>query len=428
MKQLPHLFLVFGVAMIMSAQGCSQPGQPVTLTNPLDAERVDQPFLFSRNQLNPSNPDLLPAVKLASGDFLASQADDLDGDGQWDELAFVCTMQPLEKVEAKIVWLSKDRYPQFSIRTNVRYGKMTSPNKVVELLEDVHYKQPLPRGIGYPYQMDGPAWENDKMGFRHYYDGRNCRDVFGKRMTEMVLDSIGIRPDGTPGDTYHVLSNWGRDIMSAANSFGLGGLALRTADTLLRMGVLVTDTIDIIDSTRFAILTEGPVRSVMQFDFYGWEVPGDTKVDVHNKVTIWAGQYGYENEVTTSPLPAGSQLVTGIVTNNNDKEQTSVAFNNLYTAMFTHDKQTYNKVWFMGMGLILPNQNLVELYDAPKEGPGIIDTWCVAMKPDAEGKYRYTVYAVWELQDERFRERAPFENLILQYGNQLASPPQVEGL
>ncbi len=428
MKQLPFLFLIFCSCVLFGAQGCSEPKQPITLVNPLDAVRTDQQFLFSRNQLQPADSGLLPAVKLKSGEFLASQVDDMDGDGNWDELAFICTMQPLEKIEANIVWLSNDQYPQFPLRTNVRYGKMTSPNHVEELTSDVHYKAPLPRGTGYPYQMDGPAWENDKMGFRHYYDGRNCRDVFGKRMSEMVLDSIGIRPDGTPGDTYHVLSNWGRDIMSAANSFGLGGLALRTADTLLRMGVLVTDTIDIIDSTRFAILTEGAVRSVMQFDFYGWEVPGAPKVNVHNKVTIWAGQYGYENEITTSPLPVGSELVTGIVTNNNEKERTMNSYGDRYVSMLTHDKQTYNKVWYMGMGLILPNANLVTMFDIPKVGPGIIDTWCVAMKPDPEGKYRFNVYAVWELEDERFREREPFVSLIRQYGNELATPPQVEGL
>ena len=77
--------------------------------------------------------------------------------------------------------------------------------------------------------MDGIAWENDKMGFRHYFDGRNCRDVFGKRVSDMVLDTVGIRPEGIPGDTYHVLAGWGRDIMSAANSFGLGGLAVLIA-------------------------------------------------------------------------------------------------------------------------------------------------------------------------------------------------------
>ncbi|MGE4568239.1 MAG: hypothetical protein AB7C90_03535, partial [Bacteroidales bacterium] len=61
MKHLLSLMLVSGISLLFAAQGCSEPGQPITLTNPLDAERSDQPFLFTRNQLKPANPDLLPA-------------------------------------------------------------------------------------------------------------------------------------------------------------------------------------------------------------------------------------------------------------------------------------------------------------------------------------------------------------------------------
>lgn len=78
-------------------------------------------------------------------------------------------------------WLTPEKYPVFAPRTNVRYGKMTSPGIIEELSRDAHDKHNLPRGSEmYPYQMDGPVWENDKMGFRQYFDGRNCCDVFGK--------------------------------------------------------------------------------------------------------------------------------------------------------------------------------------------------------------------------------------------------------
>lgn len=84
--------------------------------------------------------------------------------------------------------------------------------------------------------MDGLAWENDKVGFRHYFDGRNCR-LFGKRVSEMVLDTIGLRADGYLDNTYQVLRELECDILSVANSFGLGGIAIQLQDTLLRMGV-----------------------------------------------------------------------------------------------------------------------------------------------------------------------------------------------
>lgn len=60
-------------------------------------------------------------------------------------------------------------------------------------------------------------------------------------------------------------------------------------DTLLRMGVEQKDTVDIIDSSHFEVIAEGPVRSVFRLDFTRWDVLG-TKVDVHETVTIWAGK------------------------------------------------------------------------------------------------------------------------------------------
>ncbi len=42
------------------------------------------------------------------------------------------------------------------------------------------------------YQMEGPAWENDLVGFRNYLDQRNGMDIFGKIESRMVLDSVGV--------------------------------------------------------------------------------------------------------------------------------------------------------------------------------------------------------------------------------------------
>lgn len=178
-----------------------------------------------------------------------------------------------ETLNLQVEWIDKTQYPIFSHRTNVHFGKMKSPGVIEEKQTEVHGKENLARGGDpdhpYPYQTDGPSWENDKMGFRHYFDGRNCRDVFGKRIPDIVLDTVGIQPDGTPGDTYHVLRQWGRDIMSAANSFGLGGIAVQLPDTLLRMGVAIEQTTDNIDSTRYTLVCKGPVRSIFKLDFYG---------------------------------------------------------------------------------------------------------------------------------------------------------------
>ena len=104
-------------------------------------------------ELRAVGDELLPVVKKADGTYIPCQVDDMDQDGLWDELAFVYTLGGHETVELLLDWMSAADYPVFERRTNIRYGKMTSPGQVEELSSDTHGKQNLPRSVNYPYQM-----------------------------------------------------------------------------------------------------------------------------------------------------------------------------------------------------------------------------------------------------------------------------------
>lgn len=408
-------------ALVVSFSSCQEKtATTIVLQNPINKERLDESFKLSRAELKAASESLVPVVKKLDGTYVPCQVDDIDRDGVWDELAFVYTLKGEEKVELMVEWVSVSDYPVFERRTNIRYGKMTFPGHVEELAFDMHGKHNLPRSVNYPYQMDGPAWENDKIAFRHYFDGRNCRDLFGKRLSEMVLDTVGIRADGYPDNTYQVLREWGCDILSAANSFGLGGLALLLPDTLVRMGVESKDTVDIIDSSHFEIITEGPVRSMFRLDFIGWDVLG-TKIDVHETVTIWAGKQGHEEDIRISTLPENAVLVTGIVANNNTKEPVEKQYDGKWISMITHDKQTVNKDYELGMALLIPQEQLIETFHTPDTGSGILKTWCAKLKPGEKG-YHYQVYAGWELGVDSFSEREDFIRLIDTYADHLNHP------
>ncbi|MFT3902688.1 MAG: DUF4861 domain-containing protein [Niabella sp.] len=417
-------FLSFLSLLFLAGSPQRERVSTLTLENPLSIERLDEAIVFTREQLNPTG-DLLPTIANRKGENIPCQLDDLDGDGRWDELAFVYSFHPREKIPLQILWVKKDSYPNFPRRTNIRFGKLNGKKVLVEMKSDFHTKDQVPGGVDYrgpyPYQMDGPAWENDKMGFRQYFDGRNSRDVFGKRIPDMVLDTVGILPNGHPGDTYHVLHQWGRDIMSAANSFGLGGIALQTPDSLIRMGIPAGWKQDVVDSTRYTLITEGTARSILRLDYYGWQV-SRAKIDISEEITIWAGKYGYENKVKATGLPFNSYLVTGIVANNNDKPFSEKKHDGKLLSMLTHDKQTYNKEYYMGMALILPLDNVKETYHALEKNADIQKTWCVKMNPDREGIYRYNVYATWELADVKFKERDSFVNLIDYYAQCINNP------
>lgn len=425
MKYMKQLHLVFLTVLVLSC-GKSPRTLHLTLTNPSDTVRIDEAFVLSREQLCIDNHcQLVPVIKDELGKFIPCQYDDLDDDGSWDAFAFVCDLLPLSQVRLQIDWVSSEKYPSFLSRTNVRYGKMISPRSIVELKTDWHDGRNLPRGEGYPYQLDGPAWENDKVGFRHYFDGRNNRDVFGKLLPAMVLDTVGITLEGVPGDTYNVMRNWGRDILIVGRSLGLGGIALQLPDTLLRLGVLSEQTVDNVDSTRYTLIAEGPVRSMLKLNYHGWKV-GESKVDLQEIITIWAGKYGYESQITTSRLPENAFLVTGLVNIENEQTEVTQKYCNKYLSMSTHDLQANRKTWYLGLSLILPAANVDSLFEAPRENSNIMNTWCVRMKPDAAGEYRYNAYAAWEMSDQRFCSRDFYLKMIDGYAEAMCRPVKME--
>jgi hypothetical protein len=424
MKKIIIYFLLF-VCLTTSMR---VEGKQLILTNSMDRICADQSFVLTRNQLHPASLSLFPLIEDSIGHQIPCQVDDLNADGRWDELAFVCSFRPHERKSLRIVWVTKKDYPQFMKRTHVHFGKANALGIVQSLTTATYGKYNLPRGGDskhpYPYQTDGPSWENDKMAFRQYFDGRNVRDLFGKRTEKMVMDSVGINSRGKVKYNYAKLGWWGMDILSCVRSTGLGGISLLKGDSLIRLGVGPEKRTDNIDSTRYKLISDGVVRSIFEFSYKGWEVDG-MKIDVDETITIWAGKYGYENKVKLSKVPAGSYLVTGIVDDLNTMPTIQEKVGN-YQLMMTFDKQTCDKLNDLGMGLAIDQANWTgKLFEAPKEGMGITNCWCTAMKPDKQGVYRYNCYASWNLADKRFAEKSYFVNLIKEYAEEMTHPISV---
>jgi hypothetical protein len=385
------------------------------ITNPSAFNREDEQITITRKSILdftgaiPSGK--IPLVKDAGGNYIPSQTDDLDGDGQWDELALVTNLASKQRLQLSIDFVNVAEVPSFKPRTNVHLGKKLGSAPVQSLSHDMLYGDKLPRGEGYPYQTDGPSWENEYVAYRHYFDGRNCRDVFGKRMPVMVMDTVGIFPSGKVGDTYHQLKSWGRDIYSVSQGIGAGGLAMLDGDTLVRLGVLASQTVDNVDSTEFTIINRGPVRAIFKLNHYGWQVHKN-KYNVHQIVTIWAGSHGYSNKVWLEGDTTNKFLLTGIVHNNDKNGLTVKNYVPNFTGLITHDQQTYNREYILGLALLLPTSQYAGNFDTPTQGPGILYTYCAKLKLPVKAPLTYYVYSGWELQDVKFRDASYFIGMI----------------
>jgi hypothetical protein len=156
----------------------------------------------------------------------------------------------------------------------------------------------------------------------------------------MIIDKIH-----TPelGD-YHKLADWGMDVLHCGSSLGSGGIALMKNDSLFRLGST--------EVYEYHKLAEGPVRSVFELRYDGWDVDGEMLAAVE-RITIYPGKYWFESDVTVKGMPEGSEIVTGIVTSHLKREPFEFTAGS-FRCIGTHDVQSLNNDE-LGMAVIVPS-------------------------------------------------------------------------
>ncbi|MBZ4034035.1 DUF4861 domain-containing protein [Flavobacterium sp. 17A] len=357
-------------------------------------------------------------ILLFKTDTIPAQTNDLNGDGKWDELFFTTNFLPSEEKIVTLEWSEVD--PKFTVKTSVRFGKREGKNLPVHpdtqevLMADQVYKK-----LGYQkYQTDGPTWENDKVGFRHYLDGRNCKDVFGKKIPGITPENVGINNEGAVEDNYHVMHDWGRDIFPVGNSAGLGGYALSVDNKINRLGILLNDTINNVEKTTFKIVSEGPVNSVLSYHYQNWKA-SNNMYQVQETTSIWPGMYGYKNTVAINGIK-GKETFLAAISNLNNKKPLQVIESGDWICLIQHDYLTYERQWILGTAILVP-KNIYEGYiEAPKTGQ-LTDSYLAKLKIENNKEISYYAIAAWELSaDKGFEDSTFFTNYVTNLAKQLS--------
>lgn len=399
--------------------------QQISLTNQAAYALEDKPIRIAKASLSVPDGMHYPRLITAEGDTIASQLDDIDDDGQWDELFFVVNLAASDTLALTLDWAADPG--EYTRRTSVRFGKRDSKDTPVHSkTSDTLTAATIHARMGYqPYQTDGPSWENDKAGFRHYFDGRNSKDLFGKTTSAMSPDDVGIGEGGKVEDNYHVMADWGRDVLSTASAVGLGGLALQAGEEVLRLGNLAGDTITNFDHAVFKIVEEGPVHSIIQFNHYGWQPRPDRNYELQEVVDIWPGMYAYHGVAQMKGLQGDETLLVGLVNNNTEEALTELTDNEKYVVLYTHDKQTYDKTWWLGMALLVPKSGYLGASEAPDTGL-VTTSYFARMKIANDQPVEYYALGAWELSDPGFADSTYFVNHVKHFADQLSAEVSVE--
>src|SRR5688572_21892300 len=124
MKRSLYFILLAGGSIFYSS--CSNTHSfSLVVSNPSDFERADEPVVITREEMAAfaEIPDKkVPKLKTDAGYDIPSQADDLNKDGVWDELAFVYSFKPKENATLQVEYVSPEDLPKYTPKAGVRFG------------------------------------------------------------------------------------------------------------------------------------------------------------------------------------------------------------------------------------------------------------------------------------------------------------------
>lgn len=423
-------FQYFSIMSIFAlfVSGCKTEGDKVMteilLTNNSNRDLTEKEVSIERTKLPLSENNNIYPLVISASDTIPSQLTDLDGDGEWDELFFLANLSAEEKKTFELQWVAEE--PGYTTRTSVRFGKREAIDEPVEpATEETLTATDMPKRLGFQkYQTDGPTWENDKVGFRHYLDGRNAKDIFGKKTSSMSLESVGINDSGAVEDNYHTMEDWGRDIFPVGNSVGLGGFALMVNNEVQRLGVTVEDTLSNIEETTFRIVDEGPIKSVLKYNYNNWEAAGNS-YNAEEVTSIWAGMYGFKNTVTVNGLQDDEVLLIGLSNINNQNPLQEIEVGD-FVALILHDYQTYEREWLLGTALLIPKADYNGFFEAPQEGQ-VTNSYLVKVNTKNDKPVSYYAIAAGEMTpDGDYGDAENFRNYVEDLAHQLSATIKIE--
>lgn len=398
MRKISFLFVLF--ALLVSSCGTS-PEIILQVSNPSNQARTDATLLLNRGEISrwvEIPADLLPVLKDQNDVYIPCQLDDIDGDGQWDELFGLTDLDPSGHIKITIAFVAPESYPTFPDRTNLHLGDAKNGYRELneaDRLEGVSYHNYADR-TGAAFQMEGPAWENDLVGFRNYLDQRNGMDIFGKTTSEMVLSKVGI--EGAP--SYHEPGEWGMDVLKVGTSLGAGAIGYLYKDSIYRVGDNGSGT--------YRVLFEGSHRSRFSLNCAPWKVEGLT-LEVDQQIEIAAGKHCYQAWVTYSGTDESLSLVTGIV--NMKSDSLYVMELGEQTVLFSHDHQAEDTT-LLTMALMLPTGYLQSFGESKDAGEGITQTYYAVLEASPGEPVPYRFYALWENEDPRWASLEEVSNYL----------------
>lgn len=301
------LFLLT-TTLMMSTVALAQQTVNVKVTNNASFGRQSVPVVIALDKYGP----VTSALVKADGSEIPCQLDDLDSDGQYDELCFLTDLEQKQTRQFNVTFSLEGKPREY--KPQVYVEMMLSNKKIKETNKQDIYISSLTvdRDVN-PYNQlhhHGPAFENDMVAYRVYFDHRQTIDIYGKYRRGLEIKQTQFYPDES-----QKAQGFGDDVLWVGETFGLG--TLRGFDG--SHPTMVRD----VEQRGQRIVSRGPLRTIVEMTDKQWKPSAEAQpVDMTTRYTLYAGRRDLQVDVKFSRPVADLRFSTGIINVKNSTEYT----------------------------------------------------------------------------------------------------------
>ncbi|MDP5131131.1 MAG: glycoside hydrolase family 88 protein [Paraglaciecola sp.] len=244
----------------------------IEIANPSEFVRTQQPLYLSYHDLGLTAEQAKTLVARVNNNLVPSQHIDRSGDGNNDTLFVALDFAAAERIALSIfddaTALTQSNWPlqtQAEISHKIG-GEWQNAQYIGGTFQNVQTLTPPAQYTDHSewIRYEGPGIESDKVGYRFYLDWRNGFDIFGKKISNMVLQQVGL--DGYK--SYHEMANWGMDILKVGKSLGAGGYGYWDGQQVQLVSKVGQHTA--------TVTNNGPLYSALQINYQDWQIADKT--------------------------------------------------------------------------------------------------------------------------------------------------------
>jgi len=355
---MKRTFLAAALLSTMLSAAMAQKTFDVSLTNKSKIDRKAVPVVLKLKQYG---MDVKSALVTSNGTEIPSQLDDLNGDGIFDELCFITDMDKKSTAKFSVKLMPEGTPREYTPQV---YAEMLMSNKKIKSSNKQNlYISSLTVDNGTnPYWMlhhHGPAFENDMVAYRIYFDHRQTVDIYGKYKKGLELKETQFYPD-----KEQKAAGFGDDILWVGETFGLG--------TIRGWNGNAPEMLKDVDHRTLRLVARGPLRTIVEVEDKGWNTmnPGKEKIDMTTRYTLYAGRRDCFVDVKFNKPVSDYRFATGIINVKNSVEMSDK--NGLRGCWGTdwpvsekdsagHKRET------VGLGIRIPAANVISELPANKD-------------------------------------------------------------